>query len=148
MHLHLREQQVRYGDVGGESFSQHRLLQERRLHTRTQSETQTLQTENCRKTYETLFRQPYVCQLLKLNALSVVMKQLFCIGVFGGSCSVSDGRTLQLACVALDYNRRRLTVHPGSCRCEHAYSCLMLMYDTAHKRLIILLPIVTIMISY
>lgn len=73
----------------------------------------------------------------------------FNIGVLGGSCSVSDGCTLQLACMNLDYNRRRLMVRPGSCRCEHAYSCLMLMYDTAHKRLIVLLPIgKMIMISY
>ncbi|KAM4718163.1 pyruvate dehydrogenase E1 subunit alpha 1b isoform 4-T4 [Anableps anableps] len=35
--LHLREQQVRHGDVRGEGFGQHRLLQARRLHPGTQS---------------------------------------------------------------------------------------------------------------
>lgn len=58
----------------------------------------------------------------------------------GGSRAVAAvlpvGRTLQLACEDLDYNRRRLTARPGSCRCEHALSCLMLMYDTADKQLI------------
>lgn len=38
VHLHLREQQVRHGHVGGEGGRQHRLLQERRLHPGTQSE--------------------------------------------------------------------------------------------------------------
>ena len=44
MYFRLREQQVRHGHVGGESCSQHRLLQERRLHTRNPSETQTPHT--------------------------------------------------------------------------------------------------------
>lgn len=40
---------------------------------------------------------------------------------------------LQVASVDPHYNRRpQLTVRPGSCRCEHSSSCLMLMYGTAH----------------
>lgn len=40
---------------------------------------------------------------------------------------------LQVACVDQHYNRRpQLTARPGSCRCEHSSSCLMLMYGTAH----------------
>lgn len=40
VHLRLREQPVRHGDVYGEGVGQHRLLQEGRLHSGTQSETQ------------------------------------------------------------------------------------------------------------
>lgn len=40
---------------------------------------------------------------------------------------------LQVASVDPHYNRQpQLTVCPGSCRCEHSSSCLMLMYGTAH----------------
>lgn len=38
LHLRLREQPVRHGHVGGARLRQHRLLQERRLHPRHQSE--------------------------------------------------------------------------------------------------------------
>lgn len=42
---------------------------------------------------------------------------------------------LQVASVDPHYNRRpQLTVCPGSCRCEHSSSCLMLMYGTAHTQ--------------
>lgn len=105
VYLHLREQQVRYGDVCGEGFSQHRLLQERRLHTRNQSETQTHHSRNITLQDETL-------QMVTLNYRRLYLSwRLRCklhIGVMGGSCSVSVGRTLQLAWMDLDYNRRRL----------------------------------------
>lgn len=85
----------------------------------------------------TLTRQRKLLMLHTLIQATLWLKSSDCQrwynrGVLGNSCSVSAGCTLQLACVDLDYNRR-LTISPGSCRCEHTYSCLMLMYDTAHK---------------
>lgn len=123
VYFHLREQQIRHGDVCGASVSQHRLLQERRLHTGNQSETHKAAGEKKKQNVfivSQLWRDVFPAQTW-LN-----------FGVLGSSCSVSVGRTLQLACKDQEYNRRTLTVCPGSCRCEHALSCLMLMYDTAH----------------
>lgn len=116
VHLHLREQQVRHGDVGGAGVGQHRLLQERRLHPRNQSET-----------------PKYTQHSFLFDALATVVGYDTRLGGLGRRLQC----VLAVRCSRPVWTQIRTgggpKVRPGSCRCEHSCSCLMLMYDTAHK---------------
>lgn len=102
VHLYLREQQVRNGDVCGASVRQHRLLQERRLHPRHQGES------------------PLSSSVLWVTA-----------EVRATSCSAAAVRCSRR--VRTETRTGRGGACPGSCRCEHPSSCLVLVYDTADK---------------